>query len=53
MIIIKSNSEIEYMRQAGKVVANTLQKIGKVIKPGITTGYIDGLAENFIIEQLD
>lgn len=51
MIIIKSNSEIEYMRQAGKVVADTLQKIEEVIKPGITTGYIDGLAEDFIIEQ--
>lgn len=51
MIVIKSDSEIEYMRQAGRIVAMTLAKIKEVIKPGITTGYIDKLAENFIIEQ--
>lgn len=51
MIALKSDSEIEYMRQAGKVVARTLEKIQEVIKPGITTGYINGLAEEFILQQ--
>jgi methionyl aminopeptidase len=51
MIVIKSDSEIEYMRQAGKIVARTLEEIKKVIKPGITTGHIDDLAEKFIIGQ--
>jgi len=51
MIVIKSDTEIEYMRQAGKVVAMTLEKIEPIIKPGVTTGYIDNFAEKFILEQ--
>lgn len=51
MIVIKSDIEIEYMRLAGKVVAMTLGKIQEVIKPGVTTGYIDNFAEKFIIAQ--
>lgn len=51
MIIIKSDMEIEYMRNAGKVVADTLATIEAVIKPGITTAEINKLAEEFILEQ--
>lgn len=51
MIIIKSDMEIEYMRNAGKVVADTLSIIESVIKPGITTAEIDKLAEEFILKQ--
>jgi len=51
MILIKSDNEIEYMRQAGRIVAITLDKIKEVIKPGITTRQIDELAERLIIEQ--
>jgi len=48
---IKSDTELEYMRSAGKVVADTLATIQKVIKPGITTAEIDKLAEEFILAQ--
>jgi methionyl aminopeptidase len=51
VIIIKSDMEIEYMRNAGKVVADTLATIEAVIKPGITTAEINKLAEEFILEQ--
>lgn len=51
MILIKSDSEIEYMRQAGKVVARTLAKIEEVIKPGISTRHVDAIAEEFILQQ--
>ncbi len=51
MINIKSDMEIEYMRNAGKVVAETLAIIEQVIKPGISTAEIDKLAEEFIIKQ--
>lgn len=51
MIVIKTDIEIEYMKQAGKIVAMTLEKVREVIRPGITTGYIDSLAENFIVEN--
>lgn len=48
---VKSDIELEYMRSAGKVVADTLAMIEKVIKPGITTGELDRLAEEFIRAQ--
>ncbi|MCY6957382.1 type I methionyl aminopeptidase [Clostridium brassicae] len=51
MIIIKNDKEIEYMRQAGKVVAETLLKIEKIVKPGISTGELDRIAEEYIKSQ--
>lgn len=48
MIILKSLQEIELMRQASKIVAETLQKLEKAIKPGITTAQLDVLANNNI-----
>ncbi|MEG0773136.1 type I methionyl aminopeptidase [Clostridium sp.] len=49
MIAIKSDMELIYMRNAGRVVAETLAMIEKVITPGITTAEIDKLAEEFIL----
>lgn len=51
MIIIKTDTEIEYMRHAGKVVANTLLKLEEVVKPGITTAELDRIAEDYITKQ--
>jgi methionyl aminopeptidase len=51
VINIKSDMEIQYMRNAGKVVAEALAIIEQVIKPGISTVEIDKLAEEFIIKQ--
>lgn len=49
MIYLKSDSEIELMRKAGRIVAETLIRIEEVIKPGITTKEIDKIAEEFIV----
>lgn len=51
MIIIKNDVEIEYMRQAGKVVGETLAKLEEVVKPGITTAELDKIAEEFIVKS--
>ncbi|MCB2295107.1 type I methionyl aminopeptidase [Clostridium algoriphilum] len=51
MINIKSDMEIQYMRNAGKVVSEALATIQQGIKPGITTAELDKLAEEFIIKQ--
>ncbi len=51
MIIIKTDTEIEYMRHASKVVANTLSKLEEVVKPGITTAELDRIAEEYIVKQ--
>lgn len=48
MIVLKSKREIEIMREAGRVVAETHAFLKEVIKPGITTKELDTLAENFI-----
>lgn len=48
MIIIKNKQEIEYMRLAGKVVAETLAKVEEAVKPGITTMELDRIAEDYI-----
>ncbi|WP_373897468.1 type I methionyl aminopeptidase [Haloimpatiens sp. FM7315] len=51
MIIIKNDMEIEYMRRAGKVVRDTLAMLEEVVKPGITTGKLDRIAEDYIRKQ--
>ncbi|MBF8983506.1 type I methionyl aminopeptidase [Lutibacter sp. B2] len=45
MIILKSNAEIEYMKEAGKVVAYVHEVLKEAIKPGITTKELDEIAE--------
>ena len=48
MISIKSNREIELMRQAGLLVSKMHQFIKPYIKEGITTKELDRLCEQFI-----
>jgi methionyl aminopeptidase len=48
MIILKSNKEIESMREAGKIVAYTHEVLQHHIKPGITTKELDEIAEREI-----
>jgi methionyl aminopeptidase len=51
MIIIKNDTEIEYMRRAGKVVGDTLLKLEEMAKPGITTAELDRIADEYIMKQ--
>ncbi|SET56890.1 methionine aminopeptidase, type I [Natronincola peptidivorans] len=51
MIYIKSGQEIEIMRQAGKIVAETHELLKEAIRPGITTKELDKLAEAYIIKK--
>lgn len=48
MIIIKSDQEIELMREAGKVTAFVLKELESFIKPGISTLDIDRFVEDTI-----
>ncbi len=48
MIIRKSQAEIDTMARAGAVVAGTLALLEEHIQPGITTGELDAIAEEFI-----
>jgi methionine aminopeptidase, type I len=51
MIIIKSQQEIDIMRESGKVTAFILSELPKVIKPGVTTKEIDKFVESIIIKN--
>src|SRR5918996_311602 len=48
MIILKSKSEIEKMAIACHIVAEVLQELVRVVRPGLTTLELDALAEQSI-----
>ncbi|WP_334075695.1 MULTISPECIES: type I methionyl aminopeptidase [Paenibacillus] len=51
MIICKSETELGFMREAGRIVAETHRLMAKSIEPGITTGELDQIADKFIRSQ--
>lgn len=48
MIFLKTDDEIELLRQSNLLVAKTLGEVAKYVKPGVTTGFLDKIAEEFI-----
>ena len=48
MIVYKSPEEIDEMRRAGKIVADTIDELVDRVRPGITTRQLDELAERSI-----
>lgn len=48
MIIRKSLNELEKMRRAGLIVAETLRELRRLVEPGITTRQLDSAAEKKI-----
>lgn len=48
MIILKSQRELNYLRDAGKIVAETLAELKKAVKPEVTTQELDTIAEDYI-----
>ncbi|TVY06635.1 type I methionyl aminopeptidase [Paenibacillus cremeus] len=51
MIICKSAAELELMREAGRIVAETHRLLKEAIQPGITTKQLDQIAEDYIRSQ--
>ena len=47
-IYLKTEDEIELMRQANQLVGKTLGELAKHIKPGVTTLQLDKIADEFI-----
>ena len=47
-IFLKTEDEIELMRQANQLVGKTLGELAKHIKPGVTTLQLDKVADTFI-----
>ena len=48
MVYYKSAEEIELIRLSCQLTAQTLDYVSKHIKPGVSTLYLDGLAEDYI-----
>ncbi|MCR2807329.1 type I methionyl aminopeptidase [Paenibacillus soyae] len=51
MIICKSESELRLMREAGRIVAETHRLMAQAVKPGVTTGELDEIADKYIRSQ--
>ncbi len=47
-IYLKTEEEIELMREANLLVGEVLAEVGKAIKPGVTTLQLDRIAEEYI-----
>lgn len=48
MIFLKTDEEIELMRESNQLVGMTLGELAKHIRPGVTTFQLDKIAEEFI-----
>lgn len=45
---VKSAQEIEIMRESSRIVAEVIRLVGTQIQPGVTTGQLDRMAEDYI-----
>ena len=48
MIRLKTDAEIESIARAGDIVFGTLARVAELARPGLTTGELDRVAEEFI-----
>ena len=52
-ITLKSPEEIEKMRVAGRLASEVLDYITPFIKPGVTTGALDKLCHDYMVDGQD
>lgn len=48
MIVLKTNREIEKMKEAGRIASKALKLAGKAVEPGISTLEIDSIVKKYI-----
>jgi len=53
MSLLKTEKEIEILREGGKKLAQILEKVSKAVKPGVSTKELNNLAENLAKEGGD
>ncbi len=51
MIFLKTDEEIELMRESNRLVGMTLGEVAKHIKPGVTPAQLDKIAKEFIYDH--
>ena len=50
-VTIKSEEEIDLLRQSSLLVGKTLAEVAKILKPGVSTAKLDSLAEEYILDN--
>ncbi|MDK2778065.1 MAG: type I methionyl aminopeptidase [Pseudomonadota bacterium] len=50
-VSIKSAEDIEKMRIAGRLAAEVLEMIGPYVKPGVSTGELDRICHDYIVNE--
>ncbi|MCR4659735.1 MAG: type I methionyl aminopeptidase [Bacteroidales bacterium] len=48
MILLKTKEEIELIRDSALLLGKTIAEVGRHIRPGVTTAYLDKIGEQFI-----
>lgn len=48
MVYLKTEEQIELLRESNLLVSRTLAELAKIIKPGISTAFLDKVAEEYI-----
>jgi len=48
---LRSSREIQKLREAGRIVADVLCKLKEEVKPGVSTGYLDKIAEEMTLSR--
>lgn len=51
MITVKNQKEIELMRIAGDITIRAIEEVGKAIRPGVSTKYLDKIAHDYIVSR--
>ncbi len=51
MIEIKTEKEIEIMAEGGKILAGIMDKLGRMIKPGITAKELDKVSQGLVLNS--
>jgi methionyl aminopeptidase len=51
MITLKSQKELQMLKRSGKILADVMQKVQRIVRPGITTSDIDRLSEELILKE--
>jgi methionyl aminopeptidase len=51
MILLKSPREVQEMQRPGEIVGGAHRRVREVVQPGVTTGEVDELVEQYIREE--
>ncbi len=51
MVVLKTNRELQLMREACRISAGALKAAGEAVQPGVTTAEIDKIAYDYIKKQ--